>query len=180
MNYLKIYNTIIDRAKRRTIVDVYTEDHHIIPRCMGGNNAVENLATLTPEEHYLCHLLLVKAYPKNIKLVHAAMMMSKSGSANKRNNNKLYGWLRRKQGKLLKGRISPTKGRRFGPRPKSIKQQISATMKGRASNTKGKILVPRTHIHKQNISIALTGRKLSAKAIRKRTQSRKRNKKLDI
>ena len=42
MNYQKIYDTLINRAKDR-IYAGYTEKHHIIPRCMGGND--ESLIT---------------------------------------------------------------------------------------------------------------------------------------
>ena len=37
MNYTKIYNDLIERAKTRKL-DGYKEVHHIIPRCMGGGN----------------------------------------------------------------------------------------------------------------------------------------------
>ena len=35
MNYQKIYNQIIERAKTRQL-EGYKEKHHILPRCMGG------------------------------------------------------------------------------------------------------------------------------------------------
>ena len=72
----------------------YTEKHHIIPKCIGGNDCKNNLVMLTPEEHYLAHQLLVKIYPNNTKLVFAAKMMSVGHIGRRR--NKLYGWLRRK------------------------------------------------------------------------------------
>lgn len=90
MNYKKIYDSLIARAKNRKLTE-FTESHHIIPRCMGGNNDRSNLADLTPEEHYVAHQLLVKLYPKNHALVKAAIMMIPT-----RPSNKLYGWLRRK------------------------------------------------------------------------------------
>jgi hypothetical protein len=34
------------------------ELHHILPKCMGGNNNKTNLVRLTLREHYVCHLLL--------------------------------------------------------------------------------------------------------------------------
>ena len=74
MNYQKIYNNIVRRGQNR-ILEGYSEKHHIVPRCMGGTNEVTNLVSLTPEEHYLCHLLLVKIHPNNIRLVKAAMFM---------------------------------------------------------------------------------------------------------
>jgi len=90
MNYSKIYDCLIEKAKRRTL-EGYFEIHHIIPRCMGGSDDNENLVKLTPEEHYLAHQLLVKVYPNNLKLVKAAVMMIPS-----RPSNKMYGWLRRR------------------------------------------------------------------------------------
>ena len=59
MNYEKIYNQIIERAKSRNL-DGYSEKHHIIPKCMGGGNNKGNLVNLTAKEHFICHLLLTK------------------------------------------------------------------------------------------------------------------------
>ena len=92
MNYQKIYINLIERAKSR-IPDnqIYYECHHIIPRCIGGTNNLNNLCYLTPEEHYIAHQLLTKIYSNNPKLIRAAVMMISN-----RPNNKLYGWLRRR------------------------------------------------------------------------------------
>jgi hypothetical protein len=67
MDYLKIYNSIVERGKDRVITG-YTETHHIIPKCLGGSNDYWNLIVLTAKEHFICHLLLCEIYPKNIKL----------------------------------------------------------------------------------------------------------------
>lgn len=88
MNYKKIYEDLVARAKDR-VLESYTEKHHIKPRCMGGGDESENLVSLTPEEHYIAHMLLVKIYPNNRKLIFAANMM-----ANR--SNKAYGWIKRK------------------------------------------------------------------------------------
>ena len=93
MNYSKIYDSLIERARNRNI-DGYVERHHVVPRCMGGSDDASNLVKLTPEEHYLAHLLLVKMYPTNRSLIYAAKMMSGQG------NNKSYGWLKRRSAKL--------------------------------------------------------------------------------
>ena len=94
MDYTTIYNNLIQRAVNRSL-DGYRERHHIIPRCLGGNDTNENLVDLTPEEHYIAHLLLMKIYPENNSLTHAAVMMTVKGK-NQIRNNKLYGWVRRK------------------------------------------------------------------------------------
>lgn len=70
MNYLKIYNEIIENRKLNKYYG-YTEMHHIIPRCMNGTDDKENLVALSAREHFICHLLLTKIYPKNTDLVYA-------------------------------------------------------------------------------------------------------------
>lgn len=94
MNYQRIYDSIVSRARTR-VLEGYTEQHHILPKCLGGSDDILNLVKLTPEEHYLCHQILVKLYPKEYKLVFAARMMCISNDNVKR-NNKFYGWLKRK------------------------------------------------------------------------------------
>ncbi len=106
MNYEKIYERIVDRAKVRRL-EGYYEVHHVIPRCMGGDNSKENLVDLTPEEHYLCHLLLVKMNPKNRRLAYAAVAMTMSNEHHVR-SNKCYGWLRRKLSESLQKKVAHT------------------------------------------------------------------------
>ena len=93
MNYHTHYNQLIAKARSRSITGYY-ELHHVIPRCLGGDDSPLNLIRLTPEEHYTAHLLLVKMYPRNRRLVYAANMMCVSSNAHVR-NNKRYGWLKR-------------------------------------------------------------------------------------
>lgn len=57
--YTKWYFDIISNANSRTITG-YTEQHHIIPKSLGGNNNKENLVNLTGREHFICHWLLTK------------------------------------------------------------------------------------------------------------------------
>jgi hypothetical protein len=74
MNYQKIYDQLIDRAKTRKL-EGYKERHHIIPKCLGGNDEKENLVDLTAREHYIAHIILCKIYPDNKKLYYASWMM---------------------------------------------------------------------------------------------------------
>lgn len=55
MNYLKIYDQLIKTAKAKPKTNEYKEQHHIIPRCMGGSDDKDNLVYLTPEEHFVAH-----------------------------------------------------------------------------------------------------------------------------
>lgn len=95
MNYKKIYERLCERGQQHRILEI-SELHHIIPKCIGGSDELENLTRLTPEEHFLAHLLLVKMYPTEHKLIYAANMMCVTNSHHGRSNNKRYGWLKRK------------------------------------------------------------------------------------
>ena len=106
MNYISIYENIIERAKTREIVG-YKERHHIIPRSLGGTDNNDNLVDLTAREHFLCHYLLTKIYEKetfnHYKMLNAFIMMKSSSltHANKRYfNSLLYESLRIEFSKL--------------------------------------------------------------------------------
>lgn len=105
MNYQRIYNNIINRAKDR-IITGYFEIHHIMPKCLGGSDDESNLVKLTASEHFICHQLLVKMYPNNHKLIHAARMMCVNNKHQRnRSNNKFYSWLRERNQKIQKGKL---------------------------------------------------------------------------
>jgi hypothetical protein len=104
MNYKRIYESIVARGKER-VIEGYKERHHIIPRCMGGTDDPNNLVDLTPEEHYVCHQLLVKIYPDDEKLMYAAKMMSLNSNG-LRPTNKLYKWLKDRFVKAKRKRTS--------------------------------------------------------------------------
>ena len=54
---------------------MYYEQHHVIPRCIGGSEDAENLVLLTAREHFLAHKLLCEIYPDNDKLIYAYWCM---------------------------------------------------------------------------------------------------------
>lgn len=95
MNYQKIYDDLISRAKARESIEGYTEKHHIVPKCMGGTDDKENIAVLTAREHYVAHLLLVKIYPEKLGLIFALHRMTQSnGTRRGLTRSRLYGKLR--------------------------------------------------------------------------------------
>ena len=57
MDYQKIYDQIIERAKNRQL-EGYKEKHHIIPKCVGGTNDKENLVELTAREHFFMSYII--------------------------------------------------------------------------------------------------------------------------
>jgi hypothetical protein len=92
MNYKKVYDAIIERAKNRNLYNTYSEKHHIVPKCLGGKDNKENIVRLTGREHFICHQLLHKMHPDNYGLLCAILFMSKY----KRLNSRCYSWIREK------------------------------------------------------------------------------------
>lgn len=76
LNYKKIHDQIISRAKSREIPDCYCERHHIIPKSMGGSDDADNIAVLTAREHFIIHWLLMKIH-RNKQMVYAFHCMTK-------------------------------------------------------------------------------------------------------
>ena len=95
MNHQKIYNTIINKAKQENRIKqkgIYYEKHHIIPKCLEGNNEDENLVLLTAKEHFIAHKLLTYIYKGNRKIACAfyRMVYSNRGNYNKSSRNYSY------------------------------------------------------------------------------------------
>ena len=152
MNYKQIYETLIGRARNR-ILESYTESHHIIPRCMGGDNSEINLVELTAEEHYVAHQLLVRIYPQEYGLIKAAVMMALNTGGN-RPNNKLYGWLRKKHSESTSGKNNINFGK---PRSAEVKEKISLSNIGKSKGL-GVKKGPMKDETKKKLSEALMGR----------------------
>lgn len=82
MNYSKIYDQIVDRARRRIIPHEDIEVYHILPKSMDGSDDDVNLVPLTSREHFIAHLLLVKmteGTPHHQKMAFASYMMCQRG-----------------------------------------------------------------------------------------------------
>jgi hypothetical protein len=57
--YTKWYYNIISRAKEQP-KNGYVERHHIVPKSLNGLDTLDNLASLSAREHFICHYLLTK------------------------------------------------------------------------------------------------------------------------
>lgn len=134
MNYEEHYNRLISRAKDRKL-DGYVEKHHIIPKCMGGNNKRENIVKLTAEEHYVAHQLLAKIYPENRGLKYAVFCLTiKKNTDCQIRNNKAYGWVKREFSKA----VSEThKGNSYNKGKKWTDEQ-KENFKGKSPGSTGK------------------------------------------
>ncbi len=137
MDYQRIYNQLIERAQTRTLKS-YTEKHHIIPKCLGGNNDKENLVRLTPKEHFMCHRLLCKIYPKENKLKQALWLMSiQMKKKGVKVTSRVYEILKIEYINTVKGKPKSEEYKlkiglkNLGPKPKGFGNKISSIKKGK-------------------------------------------------
>lgn len=106
MDYKRIYDQLIERAKTRLPLTDYKERHHIVMRSLGGTDDPDNLVDLTAREHFIAHWLLYRINP-NIKTASAFFMMANmDGRCTKRNiNAHQYEMARRAFSKAQKQRV---------------------------------------------------------------------------
>jgi len=76
VNYSAIYDRLVERARTRPEPPV-VERHHVIPKCMGGSDGLDNIALLTPREHLFAHKLLVRMHPDVSGLWLALVLMGR-------------------------------------------------------------------------------------------------------
>jgi len=154
MNYLKTYCKLIRKAENRTLPEGYTENHHVFPKSIFGNN--DRVVALTAREHYVAHALLEKIYihryglknQKTIKMTYAHNMMGSRGSYK---NSYLY--------ETVRSRMAEAKR----------EQEISAETRAKlsASNSgKNNPFYGKTHSveTRKKLSAINKGRKLSPEA----------------
>jgi hypothetical protein len=137
MKYLRIYNKIIERAKNREI-NGYVEKHHIVPKCIGGNNKKDNIVSLTPKEHYICHRLLCEIYPDETKLKYAFWRMcnvvnNKYQDRNYTVSANVYSRIKTEISKLMSKKV-----KNYSKETRElIGEKISKKLKGRPTGKKG-------------------------------------------
>lgn len=125
MNYSQIYTSLILKAatESRNKSAGYFENHHILPKSLGGTNASKNLVLLTAKEHYIAHMLLVEMYPKGTfewqKMIYAAsMFLAKSKYHNRiQTSSRFYEQIKKALSELKTGI----------PRTKETVDKIKAT-----------------------------------------------------
>lgn len=170
MNYSKHYDLLMLKAKNRELPEkTYTEKHHIIPKCLGGDNKKENIVKLLPREHYISHLLLFKMYPHNQHLAYALWMMCNGNRKDKREyvvNGRIYEEIRNKFIQLMKSKEPFFKGKKH-THESNIKNRLAHLGK---SNWYGK---KHSEESKKKMSESAMGRKLSDEVKYKMSQSKK-------
>ena len=118
MTYQEYIQNILDERGRFGIPDgEYKERHHIVPKCMGGNNKKDNLIDLTAQEHYEVHKLLSEENPRNLGLLYAWHMMSHGGGSSKKRtvqNEEEYTQARKKYAEYMSEHFSGENNPKYG------------------------------------------------------------------
>lgn len=129
MNKYKLwYNSITERARNR-VLESYTENHHILPRSLGGTDDRNNLVKLTAREHFICHWLLTKMHTgeSRAKMIYALNGMKRSNDFAQRYETKItarvYEKLKKEFAEVhsstMKGKAPPNKGRTMSEEQKA-------------------------------------------------------------
>lgn len=100
MDYKRIYKELIDRSFERDYIEE-AENHHIIPRSMGGTDDFDNIARLTYREHFLAHLLLFKIHRNSQMGFALNRMMSGHKGTKQYYNSNLYSIARKHHRKVV-------------------------------------------------------------------------------
>jgi len=180
MNYKKIYDQLVDRARQEARIkskQTYYEIHHIKPRSLGGTGKNHewkhhlNLVLLTAKEHFIAHLLLCEIYPDNEKLKKALWALV---NATKENRYKVSA---RVYQRTKQAYIETIKG---VPKSKESLEKRTATRKAAGTynrsseaiqkgietrKTNGSYRYERTPEHNKKLSEAKQGKRLKGKSI---------------
>ena len=157
--YTRWYYAIVINAQAR-ISDGYTENHHIVPKCLGGSDLQENLVKLTAREHFVCHWLLTRmttgeARHKMLTAVFRMMIQKNNKQARITPFSRTYEKLRSEwateHSRWLTGRYAGANNPNFGNTMSEKNKKIIS------EKNKGRLLGPLTENHKQKISNALKG-----------------------
>jgi hypothetical protein len=166
--YTDWYYNIISNAKSREVISAYTENHHIIPKSLGGDNTSENLVRLTAREHFLCHYLLTKmtAGQHRIKMCFAFNAFRRSSEAQERTlTGRQYELVRKlvsaARSEFLKGNTYNL-GKKRGPISEETRKKISESKKGK----------PLSAEQKNKISLATKGKNKSEETKQKMRKSK--------
>jgi hypothetical protein len=130
MDYKRIHDAIIERAKTRTLTG-YKERHHIVPKCMGGTDDKSNLVELTAREHYIIHRILHELFPDNHGLLkgYVAMTRLRQDQRDIKITSREYEYLRIEFSIRNTGDLNPAK------RPEVRKKISDSSMGHEAWNT---------------------------------------------
>ena len=151
VTYTEFIQNILNTRGRFACGNEYHEQHHIIPRCLGGTDEEDNLIDLFAREHFIAHKMLAEENPDNKKLILAWHIMTNVKTKKQQryevtpeeyeeariaysqimigeNNPSKSETTRRKKSEAIKGEKNHNYGK---PRSESTRKKISEAHKGK-------------------------------------------------
>ena len=119
--YDQFINNILNTRGRFSCGNEYHERHHIVPKCIGGSDDIENLIDLFAREHFEAHRLLALENIDNDKLVYAWWAMSHLKDGNQKRieiSVEEYEESKQQYIKILRQKVSGINNPMFGISPK--------------------------------------------------------------
>lgn len=179
--YYKVYQALVNKCKNleteRKLNKLYTEKHHIVPKCMGGPDNRENLVKMIAREHIMAHLLLMLIFPNVFDLAFSASV-TMFGNKNtkpwrdlavKKFSTRTVAMIKEKSAKARKlagasEKLIEFNRTRLGiPLSEEHKKKVSESLKGRDFSEE----------HRRHLSEANTGTKLSDETRKKISENHK-------
>lgn len=139
--YSNWYFSIIENAKKHRELDYY-ENHHIIPKCLGGTDNASNIAKLTAKEHFICHLLLTKMHDSSkIKFAVVMMLVSNENHDRYNVNSRTYDRIKKMNSEASKERMVGVVGSNIG------RKRYHNPLTGEEKFLKSNDIIPHGFIH---------------------------------
>lgn len=116
--YTTLYYKIINHYQQMQTLSGYKEQHHIVPRSLGGSDTESNLVYLTGKAHFICHHLLTKMTTgtDKFKMINAFWRMVHSPQHSQQITAKVYEKLKEERSNLLKTHMTGNKNHFYGKR----------------------------------------------------------------
>jgi hypothetical protein len=143
----------------------YFENHHILPRSLGGSNEGKNLVLLTAKEHFVCHMLLCKMvtentdeYYKMTYAIHALLSADRDGNLKSKLSFREIIALREyfyfQKSVRSKGKNNPFFGKKHS---KETKEKISKANAARSVSEDTKNKMSKSHLGQKSWNKGRTG-----------------------
>lgn len=180
--YYRLYNMLIEDARKNPKLDEYKERHHILPVCMGGKNNKENLVFLTARQHFIAHWMLYRIY-KNKEMAYAfyAMCMSNRDQDIRIKNSRLFKYAREifSQNNPMKKKEISSKfcGENNPMKRKEVADKVSKAISGEKHPMYGKkhkeISLEKLRAASSGENNSMYGKNHTEDALRKMSENRK-------
>ena len=191
VKYRNLYLRLIERCKNMTPEELsgYNEKHHILPRCMKGDDSLSNILKLPVRYHVMAHLILFEAYPDHKGIAYSVHCMTngitkeRTESIQKHFSSKVISEAkeraykimfteekRKEMSKAFSGENNPRYGN-HEPLSEETKKKISETLLKRDHHLRGKHLPEEI---KRKISKSLSGENHPLYGKKRSEETRKR------